>query len=174
MRRGLGAVPGGASLLPMDAFRTLELVRRLRDTGQLPEELPVWAVENPLLGRVEARVDRLARKIDAGAEAVLLQPPLLWERHEAWWDRAHARGAHLDPPGGRRARDRLGGDAPVLALPHRLRGPRSAEARALLRDYRAAARATSTRRSFTAFKRQWSADLIGRIRRASRGQPAST
>ena len=163
VRRGMGAVPGGASLLPMDAFRTLELTRRLRDSGQLPEGLPVWAVENPLVGRVEARVDRLARKIDAGAEAVLLQPPLLWERHEAWWDRAHARGLTSTP---------LVVGVPVIGSAAMLRfwffligcGARSAEARALLRDYRAA-EGDLDEEEFTAFKRQWSADLIGRIRR---------
>lgn len=162
VRRGLGAVPGGASLLPMDAFRTLELVRRLRESGQLPEGLPVWAVENPLVGRVEARVDRLARKIDAGAEAILLQPPLLWERFEAWWELAHERGLTSTP---------LVVGAPVPATAAMLRfwfflvGCRagSAEARALLRDYRAAERDLDEE-GFTDFKRQWAAGLIRRVR----------
>ena len=162
VRRGLGAVPGGASLLPMDAFRTLELVRRLRESGQLPEGLPVWAVENPLVGRIEARVDRLARKIDAGAAAVLLQPPLLWERYEAWWEQVHARGLTSTP---------LVVGVPVVSSAAMLRfwfflvgcGAGSAEARALLRDYRAAERDLDEE-GFTAFKRQWSAGLIGRIR----------
>ena len=162
VRRGLGAVPGGSSLLPMDAFRTLELVRRLRESGQLPEGLPVWAVENPLVGRVEARVDRLARKIDAGAEAILLQPPLLWERHEAWWDRVHARGLTSTP---------LVVGVPVVSSAAMLRfwfflvgcGTRSAEARALLRDYRTA-EGDLDEEGFTAFKRRWSADLVRRIR----------
>ncbi|MCY3735957.1 MAG: hypothetical protein OXG13_06115 [Gemmatimonadaceae bacterium] len=163
VRRGLATVPGGASLLPMDAFRTLELVRRLRESGQLPPELPVWAVENPLVGRVEARVDRLARKIDAGAEAILLQPPLLWERHEAWWERAHARGLTSTP---------LVVGVPVIGSAAMLRfwlfligcGTRSPEARALLGEYRAA-EGDLDEEEFTAFKRRWSADLIGRIRR---------
>ena len=162
VRRGLGAVPGGSSLLPMDAFRTLEVVRRLRETGQLPEELPVWAVENPLVGRVEARVDRLARKIDAGAQAILLQPPLLWERYEAWWERVHERGLTSTP---------LVVGAPVPGSAAMLRfwfflvgcGTGSAEARALLREYRAA-EGDLDEEGFTEFKRQWAAGLIRRIR----------
>lgn len=162
VRRGLEVVPGGASLLPMDSFRTLELVRRLGESGQLPEGLPVWAVENPLVGRVEARVDRLARKIDAGAQAVLLQPPLLWERYEAWWERAHERGLTSTP---------LVVGVPVAGSAAMLRfwfflvgcGTGSAEARALLRDYRTAERDLDEE-GFTAFERGWSAGLIRRIR----------
>ena len=122
----------------------------------------MWAVENPLVGRVEARVDRLARKIDAGAQAILLQPPLLWERYEAWWELAHERGLTSTP---------LVVGAPVPGSAAMLRfwfflvgcGAGSAEARALLRDYRAA-EGDLDEEGFTAFKRQWAAGLIRRIR----------
>lgn len=56
----------------------------MRQQGQLPASLSLWAVENPML----APVSRLAQKMDAGAEVVLTQPPLLWDRAQRWAEEA--------------------------------------------------------------------------------------
>lgn len=56
----------------------------MREEGYLPPSLSLWAVENPML----APVARLRQKADAGAEVVLTQPPLLWERTARWAEEA--------------------------------------------------------------------------------------
>lgn len=60
----------------------------MREQGYLPPSLSLWAVENPMT----TPVARLAQKIDAGAEVVLTQPPLAWERAERWVQEADALG----------------------------------------------------------------------------------
>ena len=66
------------------SFDLLLLASAMREEGYLPATLSLWAVENPML----APVERLQQKADAGAEVVLTQPPLLWERTAAWAEAA--------------------------------------------------------------------------------------
>ena len=68
-------------------------------------------------GRPPGPQDRRRRRRDPAAAAAAVGAPrgLVGESPRA--------RSHLDAPGGRRARDRLGGDAPVLVLPDRLRDP---------------------------------------------------
>jgi 5,10-methylenetetrahydrofolate reductase len=40
----------------------------------------LWATENPLVNSV----DSLERKLDAGAEAIITQPPLLPDAFDKW------------------------------------------------------------------------------------------
>ncbi|MEE2657812.1 MAG: methylenetetrahydrofolate reductase, partial [Candidatus Latescibacterota bacterium] len=163
IRRALGTVPGGQRLLPMNAFSTLALVRQLREQGRLPPDLPVWAVENPLIGRVSARVDRLAKKIDGGAEAILLQPPLLWDRFTEWWSEVDRRGLNRDAP--------LVVGVPVITSVAMLRfwlvlvGLKGShpQARPDLQGFAEAER-TLDDEGFVEFKRAWSAELIGKLR----------
>lgn len=68
------------------SFDLLLLASAMREEGYLPASLSLWAVENPML----APVDRLQQKADAGAEVVLTQPPLLWDRTAAWAEQAAA------------------------------------------------------------------------------------
>lgn len=68
-----------------DSFDLLLLASAMREEGYLPPTLSLWAVENPMLSPVE----RLRRKADAGAEVVITQPPLLWERTARWAEEAH-------------------------------------------------------------------------------------
>lgn len=56
----------------------------MREEGYLPASLSLWAVENPML----APVKRLRQKADAGAEVVVTQPALLWDRVQRWADEA--------------------------------------------------------------------------------------
>ena len=49
-----------------------------------------WAVENPLTNTC----DKLQHKIEAGAEAIISQPPLLPDRFHQWWHSVLDRGLH--------------------------------------------------------------------------------
>ncbi|MCZ6635024.1 MAG: methylenetetrahydrofolate reductase [bacterium] len=97
-RRLLGKVKPMLNLLPMDSFKVISLLQEMRAEGALSPELPIWAVENPYAGGQTAdQVDRLQQKIEAGAEAILTQPPLLWASFETWWSLVHARGLTRTP-----------------------------------------------------------------------------
>ena len=65
-------------------FDLLLLASAMREEGYLPASLSLWAVENPML----APVQRLRQKADAGAEVVVTQPPLLWDRVQRWAEEA--------------------------------------------------------------------------------------
>ena len=68
-----------ARRLLTDSFGLLEAARQLRDGGAIPAHVGLWAAENPVLERSAAR---LQAKVEAGAERVLTQPPLAWERFQ--------------------------------------------------------------------------------------------
>lgn len=69
----------GSTLL--DSFEMISTATKLRNDGYIDQTTALWAVENPLVNGPE----RLQRKIDAGAEAIVTQPPLLWDKYEQWW-----------------------------------------------------------------------------------------
>lgn len=66
-----------------DSFSLLKEASRMRDQGVLPSDLSLWAVENPV-----NPPERLWRKAECGAEAVLTQPPFLRDSGEAWFTAA--------------------------------------------------------------------------------------
>ncbi|GAQ86207.1 hypothetical protein KFL_002760040 [Klebsormidium nitens] len=76
------------NFLPMDAVGMLREGHRLKDRGLLPQGVQLWATENPLVNSV----DSLERKLDARAEAIITQPPLLPDSFERWWSEADKRG----------------------------------------------------------------------------------
>lgn len=53
----------------------------MRQVGAVPAATSLWAVANP---NTEPNLDTLRRKIDAGAEVVLTQPPLDAGAFDAW------------------------------------------------------------------------------------------
>ncbi|XP_057841523.2 uncharacterized protein LOC131051153 isoform X1 [Cryptomeria japonica] len=71
-----------------NSFSLLRIAHELRNSGAIASGVQFWAVENPLVNSV----DRLEKKIIAGAEAIIVQPPLLPERFKRWWDEANHRG----------------------------------------------------------------------------------
>ena len=77
VRRLFGIVKLGW-LLPQNSFRILRAIRRAH-----PDQ-PLWAVENPILPGPAARARRMQRKVDAGAQVILTQPPFLWGRFTRW------------------------------------------------------------------------------------------
>ena len=78
----------------------------MREEGYLPPALSLWAVENPML----APVGRLRRKAEAGAEVVLTQPLLLWDRSQRWAEEADAQllSKNVKVGGRREARGSMG------------------------------------------------------------------
>ncbi|CAI7882041.1 unnamed protein product [Closterium sp. NIES-54] len=75
-------------LMPTNSLHVLRDAHRLREAGQIPRCVQLWAVENPLTGSV----DRLEQKLEAGAEAIILQPPVVPEAFQQWWCAAEQRG----------------------------------------------------------------------------------
>ncbi|CAI5529433.1 unnamed protein product [Closterium sp. Naga37s-1] len=75
-------------LMPTNSLHMLREAHRLREAGQIPQCVQLWAVENPLTGSV----DRLEHKLEAGAEAIILQPPVVPEAFQQWWCAAEQRG----------------------------------------------------------------------------------
>ncbi|BDA40706.1 hypothetical protein COCOBI_01-3590 [Coccomyxa sp. Obi] len=65
-----------------DSVSALHLAHSLRDQGLLPPQTSLWAVANPLVDTP----DTLERKVAAGAEVILTQPPLIYSKFESWFD----------------------------------------------------------------------------------------
>eukprot|EP00898_Chlorokybus_atmophyticus_P001422 jgi/Chlat1/2280/Chrsp17S02581 len=88
------------SLLPLNSVRALTIASGMRARGDIDPHLMLWATANPLkaagTGRanIAKNVDWLRRKVDAGAEAILTQPPLLWDEFERWWEAVTHAGLH--------------------------------------------------------------------------------
>jgi len=86
-RLGLPAWAGGART---DAVAMLRAAKRMQGGGGLPSRLALWCVANPL---TEGGAGRAAEKVDAGAAALLTQPPLgCWAAWEGWYADADRRG----------------------------------------------------------------------------------
>jgi hypothetical protein len=67
----------------------LQTASGLRAAGAIPEATSLWAVANPV---TEPDASRTEAKIEAGAQAILTQPPLDWASFERWWADAERRG----------------------------------------------------------------------------------
>lgn len=155
-------VPGVSRFLPMNSFRILSLLNRMRSAGKLPSDLSIWAVENPFAGKsVTARVNRLQQKLDASAEAILTQPPLLWDVFAKWWDLAFERGLTQRIP--------IIVGLPIIASVKALRfwfllvgiSQRHPEAHALLEQFKEAEAAG--KEAFRTFRSNWTVELIKKI-----------
>ena len=161
-RRILRHIPFGDRLLPSDAFSILRCLDDLRRSGRIPLDIPVWAVENPMTGREGAQIDRLSRKIDSGAEAIITQPPLLWSRFESWWESVTNRGLTQTPilvgiPVLRSVR--------ILKFWHYLVGVRtgSPESSRLIRQFEEAEQEMD-QEDYARFRSEWTVELIRKVR----------
>ncbi|KAK3233323.1 hypothetical protein CYMTET_56372 [Cymbomonas tetramitiformis] len=99
--KGLLLVSGGhpgrtPSAVPQlsDCFTLLEAAQRLQREGQLPPGIPLGVVANPL----RERADYLHRKVEAGAQVVWTQPPLLPDAFDNWWEDVSKRGIPDEVP----------------------------------------------------------------------------
>jgi hypothetical protein len=81
------AVPFAESLL-QSSFTMLRDATAMRASGRLPLNIGLWVAENPI-----NPPDRLLKKVDAGAEAVLTQPPFARAAAERWFLEAERSGA---------------------------------------------------------------------------------
>ena len=79
-------LPLAQSLL-QSSFSMLRDARELRARGYIPPSTALWAVENPM-----SPPERLLRKVEAGAEAVLTQPPFDRAASERWFAAAASSG----------------------------------------------------------------------------------
>jgi len=78
----------GANLLLNDSFKLLKLASYLKSTQQIPNTVSLWAVENPLV----SPPSRIKAKVEAGADVVLTQPPLLPDQSASFFEQAAADG----------------------------------------------------------------------------------
>ena len=161
-RRMLRSVPFGERFLPSDAFSILRCLNDLRRSGRIPADIPAWAVENPMIGRVATQIDRLARKIDSGAEAIFTQPPLLWSRFESWWEAASKRGLTQTP---------IVVGIPVLRSARMLKfwhylvgvGTGAPESSRMIHEFREAERGMD-QEDYARFRSEWTIEWIRKVR----------
>ena len=74
------ALPFAENFL-QSSFSMLKDASLMRQTGQIPQNVSFWAVENPI-----NPPERLLRKIEAGAEAIITQPPFIKSSAERWFE----------------------------------------------------------------------------------------
>ena len=88
---GARRLPGAGRVLgtSFDLLRAGAEQRAAGAWGEGGEGVELWAVENPLAAPT---AERLERKLAAGAQAVITQPPLLPGRFARWWADAERRG----------------------------------------------------------------------------------
>mmetsp|Transcript_28064 Transcript_28064/g.51815 ORF Transcript_28064/g.51815 Transcript_28064/m.51815 type:complete len:410 (-) Transcript_28064:387-1616(-) len=78
-----------------DSISVLKAVHRLKRKGLIPSQTETWVVANP---NCELDASRLERKIEAGAKAVVTQPPFNYRNFERWLHDADRRGLISPPP----------------------------------------------------------------------------
>eukprot|EP00884_Botryococcus_braunii_P021135 jgi/Botrbrau1/7705/Bobra.0159s0140.2 len=61
----------------------LKMATAMRQQGDLPPSISLWATENPLVNDPSS----LGAKVEAGAEVIITQPPFLWSKFEDWMTR---------------------------------------------------------------------------------------
>jgi hypothetical protein len=69
------------------SFSMLLYAHAMREKGDLPASLALWAVENPV-----NPPERLLKKVEAGAQVILTQPPFIQSSAEQWFANAEKNG----------------------------------------------------------------------------------
>jgi 5,10-methylenetetrahydrofolate reductase len=87
------SLPFMSSLLQHNSTWLLQQASQMRASGDLPASTQLWAVANPV---TEPDAALLERKVAAGAQVVLTQPPLDWPAFERWMADVQARGLHSE------------------------------------------------------------------------------
>jgi 5,10-methylenetetrahydrofolate reductase len=98
-----GNYPEARSVMDIDSIQLVKIVKDLRDEykflngepiqGRRPE-LFIGAVANPFVGLPETDVDRLERKVDAGADFIHTQSVYNMEKFQRWMEIVRERGLH--------------------------------------------------------------------------------
>ncbi len=97
-----GNEPGAKNVFDLDSMQLLKCVKDMRDENRFiggeklehPMTMFLGAVENPFADPFEYRVDRLEKKINAGASFLQTQCVFDLDRFEEWMKRVVARGLH--------------------------------------------------------------------------------
>eukprot|EP00899_Mesostigma_viride_P028186 jgi/Mesvir1/8552/Mv18355-RA.1 len=80
----------------MDSSKAIQEAAAWRHAGKLPHDLMLWAVDNPNRPHdavsAASAVASLRRKVDAGAQVLVTQPPFLWGPFQRWVDAVNKEG----------------------------------------------------------------------------------
>ena len=129
----LGNQPQAKSVYDIDSIQLVSVVKALRDDKRLMNgdatgaDFPVFigAVENPFADPFIARVQRLGKKVTAGADFIQTQCVFDPERFGKWMDGARERGLHekvfilasLMPLESAEAAERINANPPGFVIP---------------------------------------------------------
>jgi len=98
-----GNEPGAKGVFDIDSMQLIKALKDMRDEGKFIggeslehplEKIFIGAVANPFAGPFEYRVDRLEKKIDAGASFIQTQCIFDLERFKKWMEMVRERGLH--------------------------------------------------------------------------------
>lgn len=100
--QSFGNQPAAKNVFDLDSIQMVGMVRRMRDEkkllggGGIGAGVPVFigAAANPFADPFVARVQRLAKKVSAGADFIQTQCVFDLERFKKWMDGARERGLH--------------------------------------------------------------------------------
>jgi len=100
--QNFGNEPGSKGVYDIDSMQLIKAVKDMRDENKFiggeeleaPVSLFIGAVENPFADPFDYRVDRLEKKINAGANFIQTQGIFDLERFREWMKRVVDRGLH--------------------------------------------------------------------------------
>ncbi len=99
---GVGDQPGAKAVFDFDSISLLRALKTMRDDGvflsgrklSTPPNLFLGAAENPCVEPLEWRADRLAKKVEAGADFIQTNYIFDVKRFERFMDKVRAKGLH--------------------------------------------------------------------------------
>ena len=101
-----GNEPGSKGVYDLDSMQLIRALKNMRDEGEFiggdkleaPVDLFIGAVANPFADPFEYRVERLAKKVEAGAQFIQTQAIFDMDRFERWMEGVRKLGLHKKVP----------------------------------------------------------------------------
>lgn len=99
--QSFGNHPGAKGVYDLDSIQLIKVVRDMRDNGIFQSgdkilagnpDIFIGAATNPFADPYEFRVDRLEKKIEAGADFIQTQSVFNLDRFDTWMDEVRSRG----------------------------------------------------------------------------------
>jgi methylenetetrahydrofolate reductase (NADPH) len=99
--QSFGNHPGARGVYDIDSIQILQIVKNMRDNGIFQSgdkilsgnpDIFIGAAANPFADPFELRVDRLEKKIDAGADFIQTQSVFNVDKFNIWMDEVRSRG----------------------------------------------------------------------------------
>jgi len=99
--QSFGNHPSAKGVYDLDSIQLIEIVKNMRDKGVFQSgdkilsgnpDIVIGAAANPFAEPVEYRVDRLEKKIDAGADFIQTQSVFNVDKFNLWMDDVRSRG----------------------------------------------------------------------------------